>query len=185
MLKSLNLSEAQAAMYLATLELGQATMQAIAKKSGIKRTSIYNFIEEMKERQLIVETRKKKRNVYSAVAPSNLVEIEKARLRELEVLMPELTAIQNKGRNKPRVTFYEGLEGIKEVYADSLKERSLNSTPEDAVNQRLAGLGDEWRIVSANTSIALHGNFARSPSGDFGDVAKHAYYVTTVVAEKQ
>lgn len=125
MLKSLNLSEAQGAVYVAALELGQATMQALAKKSGVKRTSIYNFIEEMKERQLIVETRKKKRNVYSAVAPSNLLEIEKARLRELETLMPELTAIQNKGRNKPRVTFYEGVEGLKDIFGDMLKERKL------------------------------------------------------------
>ncbi len=125
LLKSLNLTEAQTAVYLAALELGQATMQAIAKKSGIKRTSMYNFIEEMKERQLIVETRKKKRNVYSAIAPSNLVEIEKARLHELEALMPELTAIQNKGRNKPRVTFYEGVEGLKDIFGDMLKERKL------------------------------------------------------------
>lgn len=123
MLKSLNLSEAQGAVYVAALELGQATMQALAKKSGVKRTSIYNFIEEMKERQLIVETRKKKRNVYSAVAPDQLMEMERLRLHELQQLMPELTAIQNKGRNKPHVTFYEGVEGIKEVYADSLKEK--------------------------------------------------------------
>lgn len=123
LLKSLNLSEAQASVYLAALELGQATMQALAKKSGVKRTSIYNFIEEMKDRQLIVETRKKKRNMYSAVAPGNLLEIEKTRLQELETLMPELTAIQNKGRNKPRVTFYEGVEGLKEVFGDALKER--------------------------------------------------------------
>lgn len=122
-LKSLNLSEAQGAVYVAALELGQATMQALAKKSGVKRTSIYNFIEEMKVRQLIVETRKKKRNVYSAVAPDQLMEMERLRLHELQQLMPELTAIQNKGRNKPRVTFYEGVEGLKEVLADSLKER--------------------------------------------------------------
>src|SRR3989338_5535398 len=61
--------------------------------------------------------------LYSAVHPEHLVELEKMRLGELERLLPELSAIANQSRKKPRVTFYEGMEGIKEVYADTLKER--------------------------------------------------------------
>ena len=43
LIKSLGLSEAEIAVYLATLELGQANVQEISRKSGVKRTSIYNF----------------------------------------------------------------------------------------------------------------------------------------------
>ena len=98
-------------------------MQQLARKSGVKRTSIYNFIDELKERGFIVETIKKKRKMYSAVNPEQLVEIEKTRLAELERLTPELLAIQNKSKTKPRVMFYDGAEGIKEVYADMLKDK--------------------------------------------------------------
>lgn len=123
LLKSLNLSEDQARVYLAALELGQANMQSLSKKSGVKRTSIYYFIDELKARQLIVETKKRQRSVYSAVHPDQLIEIEKTRLHELQRLRPELVALYNASSSKPRVTFYEGIEGIKNVYGDILKER--------------------------------------------------------------
>lgn len=123
LLHSLGLSESQALVYLATLELGEANMQELARKSGVKRTSIYNFIDELKSRGLLVETVKRKRKIYSAATPDQLFEIEKTRLAELEQTMPELRAVQNKSRTKPRVRFYEGIEGIKEVYADTLKDK--------------------------------------------------------------
>lgn len=122
-LKNLRLTEAEASVYLAALELGEANMQDLARKSRVKRTSIYNFIDQLKERQLIFETRKHKRNVYSAVDPELLLEIENDHVAELRQLLPELNAIHNRQRKKPKVTFYEGKEGILEVYADTLKEK--------------------------------------------------------------
>lgn len=121
-MKSLSLTNAQAQVYLAALELGQASIQQLARKSGVKRTSIYNFIDELKERHLIIELRKHKRNVYSAVHPDKLIELEQERLKELNNILPELMAIQNSTPNKPRVTFHEGVEAIKEIYADFIKE---------------------------------------------------------------
>lgn len=136
LLHSLNLTEAQASVYAAALELGVANMQQLATKSGIKRTSIYNFIEEMKERGFIVEITKRKRTMYSAVAPEQLVEIEKTRLAELEHALPELRAIQNESMTKPRVAFYDGIEGIKEVYADILKDKKEIVAFEDLENMK-------------------------------------------------
>lgn len=123
LLKSLNLTDDQAAVYVAALELGQTTMLGLAKKSGVNRTKIYRFIDELKNRQLMTETRKRKRNLYSGVHPEQLVEITKETTRELENALPELLAIYNRSRTKPKVTFYEDVEGMKEVYADTLKER--------------------------------------------------------------
>ena len=123
LIKNLNLTEHQAAVYLAALELGQAPMQDLARKSGVKRTTIYKFIDELRERGLILETRHHKRNFYSGVAPEQLVELQKNHLVELEDLMPELKAVQNRAKNKPKVMFYEGLEAIKEMYTDTLKEK--------------------------------------------------------------
>jgi sugar-specific transcriptional regulator TrmB len=110
-------------VYLAALELGQASMQDLADNSGVKRTSIYNFIDELVKKQLIVTSRKKKRLLYSAMHPNQLLEIEKTKLAEIQNQLPELLAIYNKPKNKPKVTFYEGVNGIKEVLADMLKEK--------------------------------------------------------------
>jgi sugar-specific transcriptional regulator TrmB len=121
LLRSLNLSDDQLAVYLATLELGQASIQALSKKSGVKRPTIYHFLPQLLERGLIQETRKHKRNVYTALHPNQLVELEKVRIKELEQLVPELSAIYNKSTTKPRVTFFAGVEGIKEALTDFIR----------------------------------------------------------------
>lgn len=122
-LKGLGLSEAEARVYLAALELGQASIQDLSKKSGVKRTSIYHFLDDLKDRKLIFETSRKKRKVYSAAKPYQLLELGRIRLAEVQSVMPELMALYNKSDQKPRVTFYEGIDGIKEVYADTLNEK--------------------------------------------------------------
>jgi sugar-specific transcriptional regulator TrmB len=123
LLRSLNLTEAEAQVYLAALELGEANMQQLARKSGIKRTSIYNFIDRLKERQVVTETKKGKRSYYSAISPRHLLEMGRTRLFEFERLLPKLEAINNRSQRKPQVTFHEGFDGIKEVFADSLQAK--------------------------------------------------------------
>jgi sugar-specific transcriptional regulator TrmB len=122
-IKSLNLTSAQADVYLAALELGQASMQDLSRKSGVKRTTIYKFIGELKERGLILETKRRTRSVYSALPPEQLIAREKSRLSELDAMLPQLKAIENNAHNKPKVRFYEGIEAVKEMYNDSLKDK--------------------------------------------------------------
>ncbi len=119
--RNLDLTPVEISVYLATLELGEATVLEIARKSGVKRTSIYNFIDSLKNRQILLETKKKKRSVFSAVNPHQLVELSKAKARELEHMLPQLLAINNRAQHKPRVTFHENIEGIKEAYSDMLE----------------------------------------------------------------
>lgn len=123
LLTSIGLSKQEVSVYLAALELGEATVQELSRKSGVKRTSIYNFIDRLKDRQIIQETKRKRRSVFSATHPHQLMEIQKMKLRELENAMPQLLAINNRSLRKPRVTFYEGIEGIKEVYNDMLNQK--------------------------------------------------------------
>ena len=123
LLKTLGMNQLQAQVYVAALELGEATMQALARKSAVNRSTIYTFIDELKERGYILETRKNKRKVYSAIHPERLVEMQKSRVTELQNAVPELLAIYNKSGAKPRVTFYEGLQGVEDVYSDMLREK--------------------------------------------------------------
>lgn len=120
---SLGLSKQEVSVYLAALELGEATVQELARKSGVKRTSIYNFIDGLKDRQILQETKRKRRSLFSATHPHQLLELGRMRLNELENAMPQLLAINNSSLRKPRVTFHEGIEGIKEVYNDMLNHK--------------------------------------------------------------
>ena len=123
LLKTLGMNAMQAQVYVAALELGEATMQALARKSGVNRSTIYTFIDDLKARGYILETHKKKRRVYGAIHPEQLVEMQKNRVGELQNALPELLAVYNKSGTKPRVTFYEGSQGIEDVYSDMLREK--------------------------------------------------------------
>jgi len=131
LVQALGLSEQEIAVYLAALELGEANIQEISRKSGVKRTSIYNFIDTLKERQLLSEIKKGKRKLYSAVSPHHLVDEQKSKVASVERLIPQLLAIQNNVKNMPRVSFFEGIEGLKEIYRMTLREKQIIYAWED------------------------------------------------------
>jgi sugar-specific transcriptional regulator TrmB len=131
LLKSIGLSEGELAVYLAALELGQAHIQEISRKSGVTRASTYNYLSALQERQLISETRKGKRNVYAAAHPSQLLQLEKARIAAVEKLIPQLLAIDNKSDSKPKVTYHEGVAGMQEVYERMLQDKQVIYAWED------------------------------------------------------
>ncbi len=122
-LQSLHLSPDELGVYLAALEYGPLTVQGLADRSKVKRTTIYTFLPLLVERGVIEKSRKRKRELYSGVNPHRLYEAEHAKLKEFSRLLPELEAVAKGGRPGPRVTYYEGLDGIKEIYADILHER--------------------------------------------------------------
>lgn len=130
-LYSLGLEPMQAKVYLAALELGEATIQALSRKSGVNRSTIYTFIDRLKSNGYLHETRKGQRKVYAAVNPEQLLAMGKNRLEELEAMMPDLLAINNASAKKPRVTYYEGTKGIEEVYADMLRDKKEITAYED------------------------------------------------------
>jgi sugar-specific transcriptional regulator TrmB len=130
-MQTLGLSEQEIAVYLAALEIGEANIQEISRKSGVKRTSIYNFIDTLKARQLLSEIKKGKRKLYSAVSPHRLVDEQKSKVVSMERLIPQLLAIQNNVRNKPRVSFYEGATGLMEVYNIALRDKQIIYAWED------------------------------------------------------
>ncbi|MFA6424075.1 MAG: helix-turn-helix domain-containing protein [Candidatus Magasanikbacteria bacterium] len=119
-LKTMGIDEKQAQVYLACLELGKGTIQEVSLKSGVKRTSIYNFLEEMKNKGLVSEIKEGKKVVLVAEDPNNLSLRLQRQSEEFKQSLPELMSIFNLPSHKPKVKFYQGVEGIKNAYSDLL-----------------------------------------------------------------
>lgn len=119
-LQKIGLSEKEAKVYLASLELGETVIQRIAAKSGISRTTIYDILESLKKKGLVSTIKKNKKLFYYAEAPDSLEQDLEEKQHILKKAMPELMAMANLVDRKPKIKFYEGLEGIKEVYMDTL-----------------------------------------------------------------
>ena len=64
--------------------------------------------------------------------------------------------------------------------------RTRNVTPEAEVGKRIAPLlANGWRVISAQTSLAPVGRMdVDGADGKFSGVARHMYYVTTLILER-
>lgn len=119
-LTQFGLEEKEAKVYLSALEMGQINIQGLVKKSGIKRSTVYEMIKSLKEKGLISVTTKGARKLYLATDPEKIKRMLSEKQRLFTDLLPELKAISNIGFDKPKIKFYEGVEGLREIYWDAL-----------------------------------------------------------------
>ena len=127
-LKKIGLSEREAKVYLAALELGKASIQDVAKKAGINRTTTYLMIDSLMKKGLVYTIKSGKRTLFAADSPEHLLQIlEKkkdvisSQMKEIEELMPQLKSVYNLSPAKPVIRFFEG-RGVSEmINADILE----------------------------------------------------------------
>jgi len=119
-LQDAGLNEIEAKIYLATLELGETSVSRIARKAEIKRTTVYLSLENLMHRGLISAIKKEGKTHYFAEDPRNLERLAEERKQRLSKLMPQLLSIANLVDKKPEIRYFEGTDGIKEVFKDAL-----------------------------------------------------------------
>jgi len=120
-LQRIGLNANEAKLYLAALELGQTDISRLAKKAGIKRTTAYLIAAGLKNRGLISSFKKGKRPVFYAEDPRVLLDQIDERKSIISSFLPQLLSQANLIDKKPVIRFYEGEEGIREIYKDTLR----------------------------------------------------------------
>jgi sugar-specific transcriptional regulator TrmB len=109
------LSEKEALVYLALLELGEGTVIEVARKANIKRPTAYLVVEELQKKGMVSEKPDAGRKVYIAEDPALLEKVVKQRLADYHELLPFFRAKFNRGQ-KPRIRYYEGREALSDLY---------------------------------------------------------------------
>lgn len=172
-LEKIGLSEKEAKVYLATLELGQDSVQNIAKKAGVNRPTAYFILEKLMELGLISTLEHGKKTLFVAESPKeldNLIENEKRaiedRKTELKESMNQLLAIYNAKEGKPIVRYFEGADGLEALdrYGhDKLKKNTemLSITPIDIIekyfaNRRQQSLQERIKLGIQSRAIYTH-----------------------------
>lgn len=129
-LQQLGLSEKEAKVYLAALDLGSSTVQEIARKAGINRATTYFQIESLMKMGLMSSVIRGKKKYFSSESPNKLLkllEVQGEQIKEKEndfkKIFPELQGLFTAAEEKPKVRFYEGKEGIKSIQDDILRNK--------------------------------------------------------------
>ncbi|MGI9410321.1 MAG: TrmB family transcriptional regulator [Hyphomicrobiaceae bacterium] len=121
-LLDLGLTAKESRFYIAALELGQAPVREIARKARISRTNAYDVLARLAAQGLVsqAETGPSQNMVVIAERPEHLVDMIEHRRRLALDVMPELKSLHNQSRSTPRVRYYDGLDGIKNVLSETL-----------------------------------------------------------------
>ena len=121
-LKQFGLTEKEAKIYLALLELGVASVQKIAHKAQIARPTAYDILESLKNQNLVSVFEKGQKKQYSPTDPNIILDKTRQKSKNLEEIFPQLKALYNLPMEKPKVRFYEGVEGVRVILDEVLKE---------------------------------------------------------------
>jgi len=164
----LGLSDKEANIYLAMLELGPTGVQEISDKAGVNRSTTYAALESLKSCGLISSVDDDKKVTYTAESPGRLEAILQRQHRDIEDKkqrlgdsMPYFMAMFNAIEGKPTVRFFEGEEGIaaaREALMGTVGEY-LSFTAIDEGALRMSDIGKEQRLKMAGR---MHGRFLYS-----------------------
>lgn len=126
-LQKIGLSEKEAKVYLAMLELGQVPVQEISKKAEVNRATTYVILESLIQKGLCSTYHKDKKVFYMAESPetiASVLELQKKSIEEQQKnvigLMPQLKALYSQQENRPVVRFFEGKDGLRTMIREQM-----------------------------------------------------------------
>ncbi len=118
-LQDIGLNDKEAIVYLSLLSVEHASVLDLAKKTKIKRPTVYIVLESLAKKGLVSETTVGKKTHYQAEPPERLetfVERQKLVLEEsqktLKDVIPQLKSMERSTGERPLVKYYDGKEGI-------------------------------------------------------------------------
>jgi sugar-specific transcriptional regulator TrmB len=124
-IQSVGLDTEEAALYIAGLKLGTAPASAYAKKTGFNRITTYNNLEKLTKRGIFSVVRKRNAKSYQPISPEKLSIEARKNVEALERILPDLRGIMGNHHRTPRVRYFEGMEGVRKVYEDTLTADGL------------------------------------------------------------
>lgn len=127
-LEQFGLTEKEAQVYLAALKYGSQTASTFALKTELPRSTVNFLFAELLHKGLASKENRNNTTYYAAISPEALrhkIEEKKTQVQKLETdldeFLPFLKGMNHAGTPLPKVTYYEGLEGLYHIIDESCK----------------------------------------------------------------
>lgn len=197
-LQAIGLTEKEAQVYMALLQLGVSSVYSIALKAGLKRPTTYVLVDELIKKGIVSQIPRVKKKLYQAKNPDELFAEAEGKLWRAKQRLPELTAMVRGQKYKPRVLFFEGLAGLKQTLYYGAKKMSgkeitgfyatagKNTLKEfenfKDVNDMLKALGTKVRGVAPDdTAIEFFRHLDTAYGRKFKTISKEKYSPTVSI----
>ena len=160
---AVGLSKNETKIYLALLELGKGTVSEITRKANLNRTTGYDVLDGLVNRGLASVSGKEPKQEYIAESPDKIeallkreISATEEHLKEIKNILPELKSLHNVA-GRPKVRFYEGKQGLIDVYEDTLTshETILAYATVDDMHRALPNYFPEYYKRRAEKGVAI------------------------------
>ncbi|MFA6422577.1 MAG: helix-turn-helix domain-containing protein [Candidatus Buchananbacteria bacterium] len=136
-INSFNFEEKEAKVYLASLELGNAKVSEIAKKCGLNRITVYEILKRLRSRGYAFSLTKNNIITFRVVDPDKLMKKMEEKLALSKDFLPALLMLKNNGRQRPKIEYFDGVEGLRSLYEATLNSKEKNiyriASPKNAI----------------------------------------------------
>lgn len=126
-LHAFGLSKKEADLYMLLLNDGELPVSVLIKKTGLKRATVYKSLYALESKGLLTKRSFKKKLHVKPESPSKLITLSEKHINAFEKaqstlhsLLPQLTQAYITSVEKPVVTVYQGVVGLKKIYEDML-----------------------------------------------------------------
>jgi sugar-specific transcriptional regulator TrmB len=172
-LQTFGFSEKESEVYMALLELGRGSVSKISLKAQINRTTGYDILNSLVAKGVVSISGKEPKQEYAAESPEALTQYLKRvaeqtaiHIRKSEELTPEFDLLFAK-KNRPKIRFYEGTDGLKNVYEDTLtsSEPIRAYATVDDMHNALPNYFPEYYKRRANKNISIRAIVPETETG--------------------
>lgn len=118
------LTENEAIVYRALLELGPNHAGIISRKTGLHRRVVYDTTDMLIKKGLIGYILKNNKRLFSPSNPTRLLEIIKEKENRIQEIIPDMLDLFSKTKEKEETLFFKGKLGLKTVFEDQLQGKN-------------------------------------------------------------
>lgn len=129
-LQEIGLSEKEASIYLHLLKVDQDSVADIAKATKVNRTTVYPVLQQLMEKEFVIENHEGGKTFYRARTPDRIesfLQEQKLKIEEqtkvAKDMIPQLKGIAREEGQRPIIEYFEGRDAImkasKNYYTDA------------------------------------------------------------------
>lgn len=127
-LSNIGLTTNEISLYELLLSSGEVSIKQLLVKTTLKRTTAYTVLASLEKKGLVTKYDKNKIIHFKPESPTKLLELAEAQYKvldrtrnDIQAVVPEMISNYILAVEKPVVTTFEGIEGLKKIYEDMLR----------------------------------------------------------------
>jgi sugar-specific transcriptional regulator TrmB len=121
-LKDIGFSENEAKIYLVLLEIGKATAYKISKQAGFKKGTVYGILDNLSQKNFVIKIPAITSTFYKPRSPKEVLALSEEKIKNAKEDINALEKISDKNHFSSNVYYFDGLEEIKKMYKNIIKE---------------------------------------------------------------